>query len=206
MKQLLQNDEITFSHAAVQLHDEIASTSPASQQAPILVKSAGIVFGWVLWKQIFDQSGWLKNGFFFEDENGYTAYAAAHWLSQLSSSTAGVSPLHQVLCGLEPDAVYATHFPPFQPSIVDPDNAEAVEVNRKLFAMWQVLGTEQFPEFRELFLEREGVLAQTPAGWQIHLVHAPYDVLTEQTPLPWPITELHLPWLSYQVAIRWLNQ
>ncbi|WP_112013202.1 contractile injection system tape measure protein [Enterobacter sp. ECC-175] len=56
-------------------------------------------------------------------------------------------------------------------------------------------------DIRMLFLQRPGTLTALPQGWQLSVDNHPGDTLLKQ--LPWPLREVHYPWLAEPFAIDW---
>ena len=191
----------SFSVDALRLCEQLTRSMSPSATPPVPVRSAGIVFGWVLWSKAFKDLEWLRIGHFFN-----TDQLAANWLARLSGTNPGVSQLlPAILCGMSPQSDYWIADPDLW-GIVDQKifRESITQTNEALLSLWPVLKTNQYHEFCDLFLRREGVLCQRGAHWELHIVTAPYDEpLTKNTPPPWPMQTIQFPWLHDVIQVKW---
>jgi len=170
-----------------------------------IIAGAGIITGWVLWKPQFDRMGWLKDGKFIREEENNTAILAANWLSRLDGVKKDeINALIVIICDLNADEVelYSdTKMQRLMGATVLEDSID--QFYDTLLSLWPILEDFHKKEFIELFLQREGVLYKTAMGWRLHIVKAPYDLLMERTPLPWPISIIQFSWSTHTIEANW---
>ncbi|KAF7785726.1 hypothetical protein PRUB_a0095 [Pseudoalteromonas rubra] len=167
-----------------------------------VIPCAGVVFGWVLLKSIFNGQQWLgSDGKFMSDEH---ANYAANWLLQLvQGDPEPMKPLLRVLCGLPDDAFRVLTSAQLQSGMHTELAASKSQYLQQLLSLWPVLKHEQQAEFYEFFTQRTGVLSPTPLGSRLILVEAPFDALAQRCPLPWPLSSIQLPWMNTLLEVDW---
>lgn len=113
-----------------------------------------------------------------------------------------VAPEHQlalakVLCGVPSD----------QPSAADvgltpTETAEATALLEAAIGHWDALRGTSPDALRAEFLQRRGVLAETPDGdWLLRVEARTVDILLDQ--LPWGLSSFRLPWMHRLMMVEW---
>ncbi len=113
-----------------------------------------------------------------------------------------VAPEHQVtlakvLCGVPSD----------RPSEADvgltpAETAEATALLEAAIGHWDALRGTSPDALRAEFLQRRGVLAETPDGdWLLRVEARTVDILLDQ--LPWGLSSFRLPWMHRLMMVEW---
>ncbi|RQR51997.1 hypothetical protein DIE19_28655 [Burkholderia sp. Bp9126] len=170
---------------------------------PLAVSNAGVVMLWPLLPGLLTRLGLVERGAFVSDE---ARLKAVCWLDELvwgdGATAEWRTPLTKLLCGLPLDTLLA----PWQ--VLQPDTVERLET-------WLAAVPAQLPglqrlavaDLRSLFLQRAGELRHPPSDrfamhWMLEVERDPADVLAGQ--LPWPMTQVLLPWLERPLPVIWL--
>ncbi|MBL4707423.1 MAG: hypothetical protein JKY48_03170 [Flavobacteriales bacterium] len=177
----------------------------SASQEEVIISGAGIIAGWVLWKKQFEKFGWLKAGLFLKENNRNTAIYAANWLARLGGEIPdSLNLLVSVICGLEEEDQLLLSDEELQQKMGTIKLSTSIDhFNKELLNLWPVFDINKLREFQELFLQREGVLSKTAIGYQLTLVKAPYDLLIERQPIPWPISLISFSWTSTKIEATW---
>ena len=170
-----------------------------------IIQDAGIIIGWILWKKCFDRFGWLDDGKFFEKDGIYTGLLCANWLTRLGESYDDtLSPLSIMICDLLIDECTYISDAELESHMKEETLEESIEnYYTNLLLLWPIFKPDQQAEFKELFIQREGVVTSTFYGWNIAIVEEPYDVLKTRNPIPWPLTVIRFPWTIKTIDIAW---
>ncbi|MGJ3438308.1 contractile injection system tape measure protein [Serratia sp. Je.1.23.a] len=162
---------------------------------PRIVAGAGVVVLWPLLPSLFDQFGWLEEGRFVDDESRWHAVACLDWLTWGEAPLAEWrTPCTRLLCGIDPDVP----FDAVSPSLLR--QAELDDWLGRALITVPLLDRCSGGDIRSFFLQRTGTLVDEPMSLTIE-PDAP-DVLLSQ--LPWPLTNVMLPWLSAPVRVNWV--
>lgn len=174
----------TFTDETLQLLERLQE-QPGQHATP--VKGAGMLLSWVFWKNSFEALGWLQDGQFKPEHLS----SAAFWLTRLGDPHAQQPSRLSIRLLDLPE----TWIPNAEPSVHKLESH--VTMIEQVLDLWSILKPTLRDEFCELFLHREGVLMEGATGLKVQLTSAPYDVLRNQQPVPWPISFIRFPW-SYQ--------
>jgi len=170
-----------------------------------LIQDAGIIVGWLFWKKCFDRFGWLQGGKFYNKNGMYTGILAANWLTRLGIYYVDtINPFIITICDLlVDDSRY----------LIDSElesylggetlDASIDDYYFNLMSMWPILNTDRKAEFKELFIQREGVITSIVSGWNLAIVKEPYDALMMKNPIPWPLIGIRFPWTSTTIDVEW---
>ncbi|HGM5307320.1 TPA: contractile injection system tape measure protein [Serratia marcescens] len=178
---------------------ERSMPQPAARRASesdetLIVAGAGVVVLWPLLPSLFGQFGWLEEGHFVDDESRWHAVACLDWL------TWGETPLAEwrtlctrLLCGIDPDMPFEA----VSPSLLR--QAELDDWLDRALTTVPLLDRCSGGDVRSFFLQRTGTLVGEPM--RLAIEPAAPDVLLSH--LPWPLTNVMLPWLSAPVLVNW---
>ncbi|KVN20663.1 hypothetical protein WT08_28150 [Burkholderia sp. MSMB1552] len=169
----------------------------AEPTEPWIVSNAGLVLLWPLLPKLFDTFGWLDNGRFVEDAVRWQAHGCLDWLAWGDLELAEWrTPFTRLLCGIPRDA-------PFEPQSPTPERqAELDAWLTQTFAALPTLNRCSVTDLRAFFLQRPGTLVDDE---HVTLTIEPdaTDVLLHS--LPWPLTQVMLPWLSARIGVNWIS-
>ena len=170
-----------------------------------IIQDAGIIVGWVFWKKSFDQFGWLQDGKFYTKGGMHTGTLAANWLTRLGAYYIdSISPFAIMICDLLNDEPTYLSDSELETHMGGETLTTAIEdYYSNLMSMWPIVAIDQMTEFKELFIQREGVITFTIYGWNIAVVKEPYDALMTKNPIPWPLTAIQFSWTSTTLDIEW---
>ena len=170
-----------------------------------IIQDAGIIVGWVFWKKCFDRFGWLQDGKFYNKDGMYTGILAANWLTRLGAYYVdSINPFMITICDLLVDE--CTYLSDTELESYMGEESLQVSIDdyySNLMSMWPIFEADQQAEFKELFIQREGVLTSTSYGWNVAIVKEPYDALMTKNPIPWPLTVIRFSWTSTTIDVEW---
>ncbi|MBU3895411.1 hypothetical protein KH388_22220 [Serratia rubidaea] len=161
------------------------------------VPNAGLALLWPLLPSLFGAFGWLNEGAFVDDDARWQAVAALDWLAWGDMALAEWRvPCARLLCGVPWAAPFAA-----QPAGIE-RQTELDTWLSQVFAAVPRLGRCGPDALRALFLQRPGSLAVEP---RLKLTVEPdaADVLLYD--LPWPLTQMALPWLDTPIGVDWTS-
>jgi hypothetical protein len=104
--------------------------------------------------------------------------------------------LNKILCGVPLEESVET-----PPPLTMEQKAEAERLLNAVIGNWPALGNSSPDALRKTFLQRDGVLRQKGADWQLQLTRTGFDVLMDR--LPWTISMIRLPWTSWMLYTDW---
>jgi len=105
--------------------------------------------------------------------------------------------LEKTFCGIPHHQLI--DFPPLTKEIMD----ETEKLLEAVITHWGALKKTSPRGLRGSFLIRDGILKDTPNGWQIQVERQAYDILLER--LPWPIGLIKFPWIKHPIHVLWNN-
>lgn len=177
------------------------NTTPETE----LLQDAGIIIGWLLWKKRFDQFDWLKDGDFYGKDGMNTGIVAANWLTRLGKHCVdSINPLAATICNLSMKACRYLSDTELESYMGDENIPSSVDnYYSQLMTLWPVLQPNQQTEFKELFVQREGIAHTTPLGLSIAITKEPQDSLMTKSPVPWPLNYIQFPWTSTVIEVKW---
>jgi hypothetical protein len=86
--------------------------------------------------------------------------------------------------------------------MTDVDRQLAHELLGAVIEHWEALGTISPEGLREAFLQREGKLVSTDAGWRLTVERKTLDILL--TRIPWGFLTIKLPWMTSLLFVDWI--
>ncbi|MDE1150354.1 MAG: contractile injection system tape measure protein [Azospirillaceae bacterium] len=104
--------------------------------------------------------------------------------------------LNKLLCGLAPST-------PVAPSIA-PSEAElalCAQLTQAIIGNWPAIRSTSPAGLRETFLQRQGRLNQTEAGWALTVQRKTVDVLVDQ--VPWSFSVAFQRWMPAPIHVTW---
>lgn len=161
---------------------------------PVSVTGAGLVLLWPLLPRLFNSFGWLDEGDFVDDSARWQAVGALEWLAWGSNAPAeDAFPGAALLCGCDWKMTFDD---------MPPADIRQVELNAWLeqaLASVPLLSRCNANDIRAFFLQRSGFFDETDRV--LTMVSEAPDALLCQ--LPWPLTQVMLPWLLSPVRVDW---
>ena len=104
--------------------------------------------------------------------------------------------LNKLLCG------FPQSFPaPRRLRRSDVWDAEVTAMLNAVIGHWSALKNTSIAGFRHSFLQREGILRETEAGWSLQIERKAHDILLEQ--LPWGIGMIQFSWMRRPLQVEW---
>lgn len=179
----------------------IASLLAAEQEKAIALRvhMAGLVLLHPYLPRLFDACGVEV------DAQGRIAPASmTHAAALLHRLATGREEIHEFelgmikpLLGLSPDALL-----PVAPGLLTQSDAEEVAALLSAgISHWSVLRNTSADGLRISFLQRQGLLHDAGAHWQLRVESEAFDVLLAQ--LPWGISLVRLPWMTKPIFTDW---
>ncbi|HSK35033.1 MAG TPA: contractile injection system tape measure protein [Propionicimonas sp.] len=105
--------------------------------------------------------------------------------------------LAKVLCGVPSDRPSAADV-----GLTPAETAEATALLTAAIGHWDALRGTSPDALRAEFLQRRGVLAETPDGdWLLRVEARTVDILLDQ--LPWGLSSFRLPWMHRLMMVEW---
>jgi hypothetical protein len=165
---------------------------------PLPVANAGLVLLWPTLPRLFrtltltDDTGRFK-----DNAARQQALACLDWLAWSEPVCAEWrTPLTRMLCGVSDDG-------PLEP---EPLTAQL----REMLDGWLAGALGSLPrlsrcsigELRALFLQRPGTLHETDGVLMLSVAREAIDILLNE--VPWPLTQVALPWLSSPLSVDWI--
>lgn len=165
---------------------------------PLMVGNAGLVLAGPYLPRLFAMTGLLEDGRFRDEAAAERGVHLLHYL--VTASTHPPEPrlvLDKILCGLEPDAPVRREL-----DLTEREKSTADGLIEAMIAHWTAIGRTSVQGFRESFLQREGRLQLTPAGfWQLVVQQRSFDMLLDR--LPWGFKTLRHSWMNKAVHVEW---
>jgi hypothetical protein len=169
---------------------------------PIALVNAGLVLAAPFMPQLFS-----KLGLAAPDSAGRLAWVepeaagrAVHLLQFLvderTDAPEPLLPLNKILCGLDPS------WPSLASIELSTEEADTCHsLLQAMLASWPMMATSSTAALRETFLQREGRLERTEAGWKLEVERKTLDVLMDG--LPWSFSLILAPWMPEPLAVSW---
>ena len=104
--------------------------------------------------------------------------------------------LNKLLCGLAPETPVAASIVP-----TDAECSACDQVVRAVIANWQIIRGTSPQGLRETFLNREGKLVMTEAGWKLLVQRKTVDVLVDQ--VGWSLSMVFHRWMPQPLHVTW---
>jgi hypothetical protein len=170
---------------------------PSPIETSITTPHAGLILIAPWLPPLFAQLSLTLDDAFASEEAQHTAL---HLLAQMATGGTPVEEhdllLHKLLCGIEPDAAVP-------PALELPEALvqEGESLLHSIVEHWPALSSGSPDDLRRLFLQREGLLAQSAGGWQLTVERNGFDILLDQ--LTWPYGIVRLPWMRETISAQW---
>ncbi|MGP3284209.1 contractile injection system tape measure protein [Serratia bockelmannii] len=156
--------------------------------------NAGLVLLWPLLPRLFSTLGWLDEGCFVDEQARWQAVGCLDWLAWGDAESADWrSPCTRLLC----DAAWETPFVAFPPSALH--QTELDQWLGQALAAVPILARCTPADVRIFFLQRMGTFNEESRTLTIETEAS--DVLLRY--LPWPLTQVVLPWLPSPIQVDW---
>ena len=128
-----------------------------------IIQDAGIIVGWIFWKKCFDRFGWLQEGKFYNKDGVYTGMLAANWLTRLGGFYVdSINPFMITICDLLVDESTFLSDTELESHLGGETlDASIDDYYVTLMQMWPIFEDDKQAEFKELFIQREGVVTST---------------------------------------------
>jgi len=169
-------------------------TTAFEADTPWVVANAGLVLLWPLLPRLFSTFGWLADGRFVDEQARWQAVGCLDWLAWGDPELAEWrTPCARLLCGL----AWETPFVACPPSVLR--QAELDLWLGQALASVPLLDRCSISDLRIFFLQRAGTLVDAPM--RLTIEPEALDVLLCK--LPWPLTNVMLPWLSIPISVDW---
>ena len=124
-----------------------------------------------------------------------------YWWHYLASGVGGwpepVYALGKMLCGMELSDVLQ-HRPDWR----EEDVQEGHDLLEAFITHWKILGNCSVEALRETFLMRKGRLSLQDGGWRLVVETSGVDLLLDH--LPFPLSQVYLPWLEKAIRVEWI--
>jgi hypothetical protein len=173
-----------------------ARTAAAGGEAVLLSRAAGLVLLAPYLPVLFERLGLVRAGQAPGLEAGPAMDVLQALLSRDVPERLDARPLERIVCGLPLEGP----LPPPRP--LEPEATGVVEdLLRAVVARWSAIGNTSVDGLREAFLQREGILRRTEAGWRLEVAPRSYDMLLDR--LPWGISVLRTRWMPEAVHVAW---
>ncbi|MEM7015231.1 MAG: contractile injection system tape measure protein, partial [Verrucomicrobiota bacterium] len=135
---------------------------------------------------------------FLDEGFAHRAVLLLEWLATGESETSNpLLPLNRLLCGLEPFEPIPVEWEP-----TESEQSAAAEFLEAVIGhgpMWKTLSIDGF---RTSYLQRNGVLVNSPNGWRLHVEPKAWDITMEA--LPWSFQTVKLPWMAAPALVDWV--
>ncbi|MEA0988978.1 contractile injection system tape measure protein [Pseudomonas aeruginosa] len=166
-------------------------------EEPWVVASAGLVLLWPLLPRLFSGFGWLEDGRFIDEQVRWQALACLDWLAWGDEEVAEWrTPCARLLCGID----WEDEFQAQPPTVAR--QRELDEWLGQVFAAVPTLNRCGVGDLRAFFLQRPGTLSEE-RRLLLTIESDASDVLLHS--LPWPLTQVMLPWLPIPLGVDWTS-
>ncbi|WP_221176206.1 contractile injection system tape measure protein [Massilia aurea] len=163
----------------------------------IALENAGMVLMAPYLPRLFGMLGLVVDGAFVDLD---AAERAVHLLqfavSGASSTPEYALPLNKLLCGLPLEAPV-----PVGIALTAVERETIEGLLEAMIASWSALGRTSVEGLRQSFLMRYGELALGPQGWELSVVHGPFDMLMDR--LPWSFSIVRFAWMPAPLHVTW---
>ncbi len=168
-----------------------------AESQELYISNAGLVLFWPYLGRFFTSAGSLdKNRFINKTKQEHSVLS----LQYLAQGHQGFNEydltLNKIICGLDPNDPV--------PTVVQLDDKEIEEAETlvsTLIQHWSVLKNMSPGRFRQMFLNREGMISTRDGNYVLRVEEQAYDVLIDK--MPWQITTVKLPWMENLIFVEW---
>ena len=173
------------------------SRNQTPDETGLFVSLAGIVLLHPFLTPLFSEMGLVVNRE-WADETAATkgVQMLAYLATGLDYCPEYEMTLPKLLCGLPFDALVSPYL-----DLTDTDRQNATELLQAVIGHWPALGTVSVDGLREAFLQREGKLTRSDAGWQLTVERKTIDILMNK--FPWGFSAIKLPFMTDLLLVDW---
>jgi len=171
--------------------DKVASSEPVS------IYNAGLVIASTYIPMLFQRLKLTDGNKFVDIQAQHQAIFCLQWMTNHTASAPEYQLLlNKVLCGVAPSW-------PIPQQVSLPDGAETVidGLLTAIIAHWKALRNTSIAGLHSTFIQREGLLIDTPEHWQLNIFPAAFDMLLDQ--LPWRYQTIKYPWMDKPLFVSW---
>ena len=180
------------------LNEQFKNPKSQIDQQGIFTQIAGIVLVHFFLSRFFGKLDLLKSNDFKDAQARSKAVHLLYYLATNQTEPDEVDlPLLKFLCGMPFNWPIS---PYIKLSEVELEEADALL--QAVIHHWGALGKVSNASLQQGFLNREGKLVQTDAGWRLVVEKSPIDVVLGQ--LPWGIGIVKLPWMEEPFKVEWV--
>lgn len=163
----------------------------------VYLENAGLVLVHPFLATYFGKAGLLKDKKFENETARRRAVHLLHFLAVGEEEMPEYSlALPKVMCGLSPNAPVDVAV-----ELSGEEKEEGIAMLEALIAYWEALRSTSPDGLREGFLQREGKLTFSPAGWELSVEQKALDIMLDR--LPWGINVIKLPWMKDMLKVQW---
>ena len=161
------------------------------------IDNSGIVLVWPYLNRFFTNMGLVHDSEFISRESRMRAVQTLHFLAcGTQEADECVLPLCKLLCGWDMGTPVRRDF-----VLSEDERTESAVLLKTVISHWPIIKNTTLEEFRNSFLQRNGLLTRRDDGWHLQVERKPYDMLLEH--LPWGISMIRLFWMSALLRVEW---
>ncbi|WXJ73618.1 contractile injection system tape measure protein [Mycetohabitans endofungorum] len=176
-------------------------SNPLVEAEPLVVANAGLVLLWPVLPRLFQTFELVDADNRWQPDAALRAVALLDWLAGGQTPPADWRlPVPRLLCGLSPLPQDATSIN--WPVLDGPQQVYADSWLNTTLAVLPGLQRLSVADVRAFFLQRTGMLTADTKHLTLAVERDATDVLLTQ--VPWPLTQVALPWLSSPIEVEWL--
>lgn len=162
----------------------------------IPIQNAGIVVLMPFFKMLFNYNNLLDEDNFKDERAKIKAIQLLQYLALGATDASRELTIYKILVGMSPDE-QLTKFE----QLKSVEKKECDMLLTSAIKNWKALKNTSVAGLRTSFLSRPGKLTFRENSWQIRVERKGLDILLDQ--LPWSISAIQLPWLTYVLYIEW---
>ncbi|WP_338860208.1 contractile injection system tape measure protein [Mycetohabitans rhizoxinica] len=175
-------------------------SNPLVEAEPLVAANAGLVLLWPVLPRLFQTFELVDADNRWQPDAARRAVALLDWLAAGQTPPADWRlPVPRLLCGLSPlpDNVQPTDWPVLD----EPQQVYADSWLNTTLAVLPGLQRLSVTDMRAFFLQRTGMLTADTRRLTLAVERDAIDVLLSQ--VPWPLTQIALPWLPSPIEVEW---
>jgi hypothetical protein len=104
--------------------------------------------------------------------------------------------LNKLLCGVPTNQPIVAGI-----TLTEAEASMSEQLLRAMIGNWPIISNTSIEGLRQSFLQREGRLERTDAGWRLTVQRRTLDVLVDQ--VPWSFSVVLLPWMREPLHVSW---
>lgn len=163
----------------------------------LYIQNAGLVLLAAYLPMFFENSGWVVEKKFIDEEKAEMAVQVLQYLADGQDDTPEfLLALPKILCGFTPDALLSP-----ERGLNDEEKEEADSFLMAILENTPELGLKTPDALRGSFLLRQGVLEQTESQWILHVEVETFDLILHK--IPWNFQITKLAWMKMPIFIDW---